>query len=150
MNYNPIKLLYCSIAIFCLASCTQPKGNSRYADSEEKLNGYLDRTFHKTIGKDSTKYLLISQYACGSCIGGILNAFKADARAVFIINQATKNKYFSEGSMKAALLVDSTDNINRLSLHNGGIGIIQTSNAGIDTIIYIKVDSLQEQVSAVR
>lgn len=126
---------FIALLFSCFVSCTP----APYKEDTVIFNNYLKTALGLSIPDDSMKFIAVSEWGCGGCIGKTVTRFKDDTTALFIVNKNTYDKYLKPKEVpKVRYVIDTTDRITRLKYHNSIIGIIQTSDGQINKITYVE------------
>jgi hypothetical protein len=128
----------------CVVACKSGP-SSPYREEEKNFNSYLSSTFGRTIGADSTNYILMSDNGCRSCINETADVFSKYQKSLFIVSPRTYNDFVARlGIPRTHCLIDSSARINRLRYSNGSIGIVQAAHNRIYNIAYVEAYSMGE------
>lgn len=121
---------------FFLLSFNYKGAPQKYATDQYAFNNYLEMSFKKRIGHDTTNYIILSDEGCHGCISETIKHLYRNRKSVFVLSRSNylKNRILFEGR-KERLLIDTTSLVNDLSYHNGNIGVIQTCNDEIFNIM---------------
>lgn len=145
-NYKALLLL----SLLVVAAACKTK-NNQYSNDTKTLNNYLQDVFSSSIPKDSSNFILISEYGCSGCISEALKELGSSKRSTFILSANSYSKYFKNNqTSKEKYMVDSSGRINRLNFHQNNIGIIQTANGEIFNIVFVRPSNLDSVLNIFR
>lgn len=132
-------------ACIALASC---RNTDKYAADSKHFGTYLEHTFGTGIPKDSTTFVLVSEYGCHGCIEGTIEKLHNRKNVVFILSKPAYNNYVAkEGQPSGNYKIDTSGEINRLKYHGGNVGIVQTSAGNIYNTAALQTAILDSQLN---
>jgi hypothetical protein len=153
MKFTKSSLYSLGLLMISMVGCeSAEKPPARYARETHKLEAYL-QTMHLSIPEDSTSFLFISENGCGNCIAKSFDFFSGISSARIMLSKGAVSRYlthYSFDTLKATVIIDSSEQVNRLAFHRGNVGVVSVSHGKIDTIVYIEYPTLREQLRSIR
>lgn len=119
-----------------LLGCSTANKPATTNSNTQLLDSYLYTHFNKHIADSDSLYVLISETGCIHCSEVAIQQLASNKKCTTIVSTNSYNQFFKTTN-GASVLIDSTNDISRLTLTKAGVAIAHIRQGQIDTIVYL-------------